>query len=317
MSPEEVLDQLKQAVITVQANVKTFESSCSEAGNQAMVMQGVFEEKINDLTEKIANIEQDKEALSTDIQSSIVVRSEEASAEVSQAIDEYLTDLETTIDTSLEGLSDEFRTAHNTTNDFIDDTVSMIETTYSEFEQLGTDYQTTINNAISKIGDIERNVSEHLDSFINTLRNDIQVNHQDLLDSYNSSINEILNSELRSRFENHGDELLGFTDNLMSSLENIGGDISDRFDELSGEIIDYAGDKATNEIKDKVNGIIDHIVGELASEVSNAIVKSQVGVSVTSATSPLLPYLIAFNKIFDALEGAISAWKSFKEGLGF
>ena len=62
--------------------------------------------------------------------------------------------------------------------------------------------------------------------------------------------------------------------------------------------------------------MIDHIIEELASTISETIIKSTVGVSITSATSPMLPSLVAFNAIFNALEAAIGAWKTFKEGIG-
>ena len=45
MDPDEVVEQLTQAVAAIQASVQAFENSCSETGDQALLVQGAYNEK--------------------------------------------------------------------------------------------------------------------------------------------------------------------------------------------------------------------------------------------------------------------------------
>lgn len=317
MGPEEILAALDEAITKVQLNVQTFENSCAEVGSQAAVLQGVYQEKTNDLVDSLMEIEPAVDGLKNELIASVIEKAEQVDEDVSSSIDEVENELEALIGSQLSSLTDAYEATHESALNFIDDTVRKTETAAGAFKQEGASYTETLEGTINKLSEIEEQVQNRLNAFIETVSQELRSAHKDTFDTANEFMDDALNSELVSFFSERDEEFVGLSGDLTDNLENMGESLSNKFSELSVELVDYTDSKATEEVRDIVNGMVDFIVGELASVISESIVKSTVGVSVTSATSPMLPTLIAFNKIYDALEGAIEAWKSFKESFGF
>lgn len=317
MGPEEILAALDEAIAKVQTNVQTFEKSCGEVSDQAAVLQGVYKEKTSDLIEQINSLEPEVQTLTNEIIGQVIEGAENANEEVTTTLEETEQELENLIGTQLDALTETYDNTQEQMLTSIDESVGKMQEVAGNFDQIGQSYAEMLENALEKLGNIENQVQEQLNSFIDTLSDDLKSRHDDVLNEVNDFIDNSVNSELVNFFADRDGEFTELGENLIDNLENFGESLSNKFSELSIELIDYTDEKATEEVKDTVNGLIDQIVGELASIISESIVKSSVGVSVTGATSPMMPMLVVFNKLYDALEGAISAWKAFKESFGF
>ena len=317
MGPEEILAAIDEAIVKVQTNVQTFEKSCGEVSDQAMVLNGIYKEKTDDLMDGFNEMANDVESLTNEIISSAIDQTESVGEEITNEIEEKEGQLQLLVGTQLDGLSEAYDGAQEQILGFIDETVGQVEEIAGGYKEISESYNEIQNYALEKLGDIENQVQEQLSSFIESLTDNLQTSHEEVMTEVNDFMDNALNSDLVNFFEENTGDFTDFGENLIDNVENFGEGLSNKFSELSLELLEYTDQKATEEVKDIVNGMIDQIVGELASVISEAIIKASIGVSVTGTTSPMMPFLIAFNKIFDALEGAIDAWKAFKDALGF
>ena len=317
MGPNEILAALDEAISKVQSNVLAFEKSCGDVSDQALVLQGVYKEKTGDLMDQLTNAESDVEALVSELIASAIENAESVSEEVSEEIEEMEDELQQLVGDQLDTLTEAYDNIQEGVLGFIDETVGEVDELMGDFTDLGDTYNQTLDNTLQKLGNIENQVQEHLSSFVENLTDELQSSHEDVLNDVNDFVDNALNSDLVNFFDQNEGEFADFGDDLLTNVENIGESLSNKFSELSIELLEHTDQKATEEVKEIINNMIDQIVGELAEIISETIVKSTVGVSITSATSPMMPMLVGFNKIFDALEMAIDAWKAFKETFGF
>ena len=316
MNPEEILGKLEEAVEKVQSNVQSFEKSCNDIGQQVAVLSGVFQEKTNDVVSDAQSSESDVDKLSQDTGVQVIEGAESANDDVSAGLGAVEEQLEELLGTQLDALTENYESTHDVISDFIDQTTNQAKEIADRFSEIGESFTESLKNTSEKIHESENQVQEQLNSFIQLLSNELQSLHSDSLGEVSDFLDTTLNSEFVSFFTDRDGEFTDFSEELTNNLGDMGEALSTKFTEFALELVSYTEEKASEEVKEIVNGMIDHVVGELAEITSKSIIKSSVGVSVTSATSPMLPSLVAFNKLFDALEAAIEAWKLFKKGFG-
>ena len=314
MDPDEVITKLHEAVSAVQANVMTFETACTETGREAETVQESYREKSEKLMEELTNLETNNDALIETVKTSAIEKCDEADDEINKFISEYTTDIENDIATELEVLTTSFSTAKDETVNFIGSKTKEIDTMTSNYNDLGTKYGESLTSNLEKIKEVDGKVQEELTAFTQKISSEIEVGHDQVLKGFKELIDNTVDTDLSNVFEDKEASFDQFSDDLKSELETISESTSEMLSGLSKELMDTVEEKATEEVKNTIDGMIDKSVNELTEIVTESVVKSTVGVSVTSATSPYMPQLIAFNKIFSALEGAIKAFKTFKMG---
>lgn len=132
---------------------------------------------------------------------------------------------------------------------------------------------------------------------------------QEAARSFEDTISGPETEKLVTNFTDAVERVRSLAQDMNTNAEEVAQRLKDDMQRVLSSFADNVKDDLKQQFEDAGQKIVDTVVEELGMQITESVVASQVGVQLTSAMSPVLPYLIAINKALDIIRQAIRVYK--------
>lgn len=261
-----------------------------------------------DLQEAAGDLEQHLQSMAEDWAREVGARLEQESHE----FESNLTAAKEAVERAEEQVEQEFLNAHGDLKE--------LEGELQEASQLVEQIQIQAKQTLDEIEEewaaLQQDLAGDFDEFQSDVTEQLQTAIAGSTEDLNDLVEKYHQDLIPGAFSEVAALLEGARKDLHQVYENAAKELQADLDELLKELEDYAKSTAQHKIEERFKRLLENAIQAILEEIAIAIIKTELGASVTSALTPVLPQLIALHKIVEGIRGAIENWKRLKDAVG-
>ncbi|MGB7415248.1 MAG: hypothetical protein WA902_13670 [Thermosynechococcaceae cyanobacterium] len=193
--------------------------------------------------------------------------------------------------------------------DVLDEELNQLEDTFTQAQQDIQDASSGFDELISQLTAKVQSFQSRLNISFEVLTADLTDTNQTALiesfDGLSEQVGEVQKTQLSQNFTQYSDDLNQLYSNFDTEIDVIGNDLKDRFIQLFEDSGHYCTNEAKNELEAAMRDTIEDVMADFVSEISENLVLMEVGSSVTSSLSPVLPELVVAKKAAELVNAGL------------
>lgn len=218
-------------------------------------------------------------------------------------------DLQTQIDQHIE----QHTHAHTALKDGAHTMAGNVEQLIGEHEAGRQEYLGNVQH----MHDTLEGISQKLFGTAQQLNEGLRQKQADLLSKASEEFHNLLDGHIQDHLphglEQAGQQIVAGIQGLHDHATTAVDTASHELQQLISELLEFAKSEVAEKLEGRFKSVMEDAVGALTGHITEAIATTTVGVSVTTAMSPILPEAIAVNKALDLIRPAIKALKALED----
>ena len=182
-----------------------------------------------------------------------------------------------------------------------------------EIDGVRAEHAAQVQELVQRLDDLGERVFAAAGETDSSLRQAQAETFEKALDSISELVDHHMEQTLPALFEESQSQLGETVQQLGEHVSAAADTLQNELQTLLDEVSDFTAQQIHDRIEEKMKGLIEEVVGYLASRIAESVSMTTTGAAITAALAELIPVLIALKAATGALKEAIHVWKELQE----